>query len=202
MPRTLLESWDFFWWFQNSSVDEGCSSFYKNLPNLNSRKVLSDDCSCLIWMSFLQVTTRSSTRSSAASSSLNFSLDRWEMFVPHPLTRQLSSIFEFTYWWLTLIFIDSWLCVKWMWVVRVAARSFSCEQSNSECCLDRWAVFFVLHPFSCQMPTAVEQFENDCWSCFNWLKFYKLQPGWDVSNLLNFYVIHSFTKKKFWWLSC
>ena len=69
---------------------------------------------------------------------------------------------------------------------RVAARSFSCEQSNSEF-LDRWAVFFVLHPFSCQMPTAVEQFENDCWSCFNWLKLYNLQPGWDVSNLLIFF---------------
>ena len=72
-------------------------------------------------------------------------------------------------------------------VIRVAARSFSCDQSNSEYFLDRWAVFFVLHPFSCQMPTAVEQFEMDCWSCFNWLKFYNLQPGWDVSNLLIFF---------------
>ena len=95
----------------------------KICQTLNSRKVLSDDWSYLIWMSFHKLQPGVQLQAVRWI----FFLDGWEMSVPHPFTRQLSSMFEFIYWWLTLIFIDSWLCVKWVWVVRDAGL-FSCKQ--------------------------------------------------------------------------
>ena len=87
---------------------------------------------------------------------VDFVLDRWEMFVPHPLTknpRQLSSTFEF-YWVLT----DH---VSFGWGDTGCNQVFSCKQFG-DFFLDRWEVF-VLHPCTKTPDSCQALFEFYWW---------------------------------------
>ncbi len=93
---------------------------------LSSRKVLSDDWSCLIWMGFYKL-----TRCSAASSLVTFFLtNERHSSTRHPDSCQAISVF----YWLIMARLNK--------VVQVAARSFSCEQLGDSF-LDRWEMLCI-----------------------------------------------------------
>ncbi len=159
----------FFWWFQNSTVDERCLSLHK--PRQVSCTFTVTECSLI--MSHLNKVIQVAAKSLAASSSLTFSrqmrgvrssslhkspdscqallhllsvdwscsvwmrwykyhqvfsckqfgdffLDRWQMFVPHTLTKNPDSCQAL------LNFIECWLMMSHLnEVIQVAARSLA-----------------------------------------------------------------------------
>ena len=115
----------FFWWFQNSTVDEGCSSFYKRMLSLEFPKGLE----WWLIMFFFEWAFTSYNQVISCKQFIDFFLDRWEMFVLHPSTINSDSclaLFEFIEWWLIMFCLneviqitprllsDDWWCLIWM----------------------------------------------------------------------------------------
>ncbi len=102
----------------------------------------------------------------------DFFLDRWKMFVPHPLTKSPDScqaLLNFIEWWLMMSHLNE--------VIQVAARSLAASTSVTFISTDERCSFFI--PWE-KIPTAVKHFWislSDDWSCFVWMRLYKLQSG-------------------------
>ena len=86
-----------------------------------------------------------------------------------------TSIFEFIYWWLTLIFIDTWLCVvlSECGLYELQPCLFSCKQLGDFFLTDEGPAHkTVLTVFKLNLILL-----SDDWSRFSWISFYKLQIG-------------------------
>ena len=122
-----------FWWFQNSTVDERRSSFYKNMLSLAFLKGLE----CWLSMSHLNELFEIATRSSAPSNLVTFPRQmrgvRSSSF--HKMFRQLSSTFEF-YWLLTEH-------VSFGWAFTSYNQVFSCKQFGDFFSTDERCSFFI-----------------------------------------------------------
>jgi len=146
-PRRVLSSWDTIFG-QNLTVDERRSSFYQKMSSLDFLKGLG----CWWIMFCLNEVVQATTRSLAVSNLVTFfSTDRSSSL--HKISRQLSSPFEFSDWWLIMSHLNE--------VMQAAIRSLAASNSVTFFSTDRWEVV-VLHP-SQKNPTAVKHF----WVLFN-----------------------------------
>jgi len=102
----------------------------------------------------------------------DFFLDRWEMFVLHPSTKNPDScqaLLNFIEWWLVMFCLDE--------LFQVTTRSSAASNSVNFFSIDERCSFFIPQQ---KNPTAVKHFWIlliDDWSCFVWMRFFKLQPG-------------------------
>ncbi len=168
VPSTLLSSWDnFFGDFKIRMLMRDVHASTKNCWALNSWKVLSVDWSCSVWMRWYKLQPGLCCKQFG-----DFFLDRWEMFVPHPLTKNPDScqaLLNFIEWWLMMSHLNE--------VIQVAARSLAASTSVTFISTDERCSFFI--PWE-KIPTAVKHFWislSDDWSCFVWMRLYKLQSG-------------------------
>ncbi len=102
----------------------------------------------------------------------DFFLDRWEMFVPHPLTKTPDScqaLLNFIDWRLMMSHLHE--------VVQIAARFLAASNSVTFFSTDERCSFLI--PWQ-KLPTAVKHFWillSDNWWCLICMRLYKLQPG-------------------------
>ena len=130
--------------------------------------LLSDDWWCLIWMRpyKLQPDLFSCRQFG------DFFLNRWEMFVPHPLTKTPDScqaLLNFIDWRLMMSHLHE--------VVQIAARFLAASNSVTFFSTDERCSFLI--PWQ-KLPTAVKHFWillSDNWWCLICMRLYKLQPG-------------------------
>ena len=164
----------FFLWFQNSTVDEGCSSFYENLPNLEFSKGLE----WWLIISHLNELLQVTSRCSAASSSVNFSqwiflstVERCPFLIPsHNSCQAFLNLITDDWLWF-LLTADYVLSECGLYEMQPGL--FSCKQLGDFFSTDvRSAHKKVLTVFK---PIWI--LLSDDWSRSSWTSFYKSQPG-------------------------